>query len=136
MQDAPARLSISDWITIGIFVASAFGVVIWYFWRRFIGRMDTYGDELHGPKGVVAQLRTEIHERVPKEALDVEMSEIEGRFNSLMRQGDKRESAILKAIERMENHVREDARLLRQDLSAMHARVDAVLAQKTGARRN
>lgn len=121
------KLSASDWVAIGIAIAGAIAAIFRYIWTRFIRRWDQVQDDLHGREGIVAKLRMEIEQRVAQESFDVEMSEIQGRFNALMAQGEKREVKILEAIERMENHMREDNRLMRADLAGVNQRVDALM---------
>lgn len=135
-NDDPTGLTASDWIALGLFVASAIGGFFWWLWQRFLKRVERLHDDLHGRDGVVADLnlsmegiRKRYGDFVLQEEFDVQLSHLDGHIKELQREGQARELQILKAIERMDERAREDQRLLRQDLGGIHKRIDNMLGR-------
>lgn len=129
-------LSPSDWVTLGVFIATGIGGFFWWLWQRFLKKVERLHDDLHGKNGVVADLnlsmegiRRRYGEFVVQEEFDVQLSHLDGHIKELQREGVAREQQILKAIERMDERAREDQKQLRNDLGGIHKRIDHILSR-------
>lgn len=112
-----------------LFMAGLFWAVTWWLVQRMI---DGYAARLTKTEATMADLARDLASRPTHADMDGEITTLQGMMAALRADQQRHEERMLEALRDHNTVVRDDVRQLRDEVRAVHGRIDGLVAVRNG----